>query len=67
MARYDRVLVPGDGTSVRHRALAPDLGRGSGPVAEDTGTTYTVTDRDCRRWPNWSRPSVRSWRPTSRS
>jgi nucleoside-diphosphate-sugar epimerase len=45
--RFDRVLVPGDGTNVWHRVYVEDLARGIRLVAEEgaAGEAYNVADR----------------------
>jgi nucleoside-diphosphate-sugar epimerase len=45
--RFDRVVVPGDGTNIWHRVFAPDLARGLRVVAEngEAGEAYNVADR----------------------
>jgi nucleoside-diphosphate-sugar epimerase len=45
--QYDRVLVPGDGTNVWHRAYAPDVADALRLVAENgtAGEAYNVGDR----------------------
>ena len=44
---HDRVLVPGDGQNLRHRAYAPDVARAIRVVAEagEAGAAYNVGDR----------------------
>ena len=48
VAEYDRVLVPGDGGSLFHRAYVGDVARALRVVAEegDPGEAYNVADRD---------------------
>jgi nucleoside-diphosphate-sugar epimerase len=45
--RYDRVVVPGDGTAIWHRAYVEDVASAIRVVAErgDPGETYNVADR----------------------
>jgi nucleoside-diphosphate-sugar epimerase len=45
--RFDRVIVPGDGTNVWHRVYVEDLARGLRVVAEEgtPGEAYNVADR----------------------
>lgn len=45
--RYDRVLVPGDGTAIWHRVYVEDVARALRLVAEDgtPGSAYNVADR----------------------
>jgi nucleoside-diphosphate-sugar epimerase len=45
--RFDRVIVPGDGTNVWHRVYVEDLARGLRLVAEEgtPGEAYNVADR----------------------
>jgi len=48
VAEYDRVLVPGDGGSLLHRAYVGDVARALRVVAEagEPGEAYNVADRD---------------------
>ncbi|UWG47340.1 Nucleoside-diphosphate-sugar epimerase [Halanaeroarchaeum sp. HSR-CO] len=45
---YDRIVVPGDGTNVWHRAFAPDLATALRLVAEEgtAGEVYNVADQN---------------------
>ncbi|PSP88994.1 epimerase [Halobacteriales archaeon QS_4_69_34] len=47
IAAHDRVLVPGDGTNLWHRAYAPDVGSALRVVAEhgEPGEAYNAGDR----------------------
>ncbi|WP_267640905.1 NAD-dependent epimerase/dehydratase family protein [Haloarchaeobius amylolyticus] len=55
LAEYDRVLVPGDGDSLLHRAYVEDVARALRIVAErgDPGEAYNVADREATTLSGW--------------
>ncbi|WP_435359599.1 NAD-dependent epimerase/dehydratase family protein [Haloarchaeobius sp. DFWS5] len=55
VATYNRVLVPGDGDSLLHRAYVTDVARALRLVAEDgePGESYNVADRNAVTLDRW--------------
>ncbi|MCT9094458.1 NAD-dependent epimerase/dehydratase family protein [Haloarchaeobius sp. HME9146] len=55
LEEYDRVLVPGDGDSLLHRAYVADVGRALRIVAErgEPGEAYNVADREATTLAGW--------------